>query len=98
MPKREVVQSIILSRGVVKSKDAKGKEVQTAKERIVLQPGQVFDFSEAELADIMASNPNAISTTTTVDLSAGEVDLTKLNTQLSPNETGAPGAGAGGDL
>ena len=101
VPKREVVQSIILSRGVVKSKDAKGNEVVSAKERISLQPGQVFDFTDAELADILQSNPNAVSTTTTVDLSAADdVDLSKVNTQLSSNQAGAPGAAgsANGDL
>jgi hypothetical protein len=65
MPKREVIQSITLGRGT---------------QRLNLTTGMVFDFTDEELAEIEASNPQALSKTTTVDLSEGDdVNLRKLD-------------------
>lgn len=64
MPKREVIQSITLGRGT---------------ERIHLTTGQVFDFTDEELDELMQANPGAISKHTTIDLDAGDVDLKKLD-------------------
>lgn len=81
MPKREVIQSIILGRG---------------DKRIHLELGQVFDFTEKEIAEIMAVNPNAISAKITVDLDADEDATDALRNrevQLSNNEVSAPATG-----
>lgn len=78
MPKREVVQSITLGRG---------------NKRIQLKYGQVFDFTDAELAEIMKVNPNAVSAKVTVDLDSDEdatEALREREVQLSDNEVSAP--------
>jgi hypothetical protein len=64
MPKREVVQSIVLGRGT---------------ERIQLTTGQVFDFTDEELDELAQANPGAISKHTTIDLDVGDVDLKKVD-------------------
>lgn len=83
MPKREIIQSVILGR---------------ADKRISLEPGQVFDFTDAELDEIMAVNPNAISAKVTINLDS-DVDATdalrQREVQLSRNEVSAPSTGDG---
>lgn len=97
MPKREVVQSITLGRGT-KTVEVNGKKVQRPKELFKLKPGMVFEFTDAELAEIEAANPKALSRTTTVSLDDGDVDLKKVEAPLSSNEQSPPGAGGTGEL
>lgn len=83
MPKREVIQSIVLGRGT---------------ERIHLTTGQVFDFTDEELAELNAANPGAISKHTTIDLDAGDVDLKKVgdnDTETKEAKSKAPKAPKG---
>ncbi len=99
MPKREVVQSITLGRGI-KTVEIDGKKVERPKELFKLKPGQVFDFTKEELAEIEAANPNALSKTTTVNLDDGDVDLKKVSPALAKNQKSSPATGgsAGADL
>lgn len=99
MPKREILQTIILGRGTKTIKSPDGKTEQTIPEkRLELKPGTVFDFTEEELADVMTANPNAVSSKTTIDLDA-EDSLAALRTEqtLNSNQTSAPGATGSAD-
>lgn len=73
--KREATQTIILGR---------------AGERIVINPGQVFEFTEEELA----SNQHCVSEKSVMSLDdpEGDVDLKKVESKRKPNQTNAPNA------
>lgn len=60
---REVVESITL--------------VREGGKRISLSTGQKFDFTEAEVEQINAASPKALSATSVVDLDTGDADLKK---------------------
>lgn len=98
MPKREVLQTIIIGRGREQDgKDAKGRPVFKMKERIKLVPGQVFDFTDEELAEIVKTSPNAVTSKMTVDLDNPD-SVAALNLELGANETNPPaGSGNAGD-
>ena len=71
---REAVETIVIHRD--------GEERQT------INPGQVFDFTEEELAQI---DPNAVSEKSVVSLDEPNgVDLKKVTTKKKANETKAP--------
>ena len=57
MAKRKANHSIILVRKT---------------ERVTVSPGQEFDFTDDEIAEITLSNPDALSTEGTVDLAAAD--------------------------
>lgn len=42
------------------------------KKRVTVNPGEVFDFTEAEVEELTASNPDLLSAEATVDLSEGD--------------------------
>lgn len=78
MPKRKVLISVTVARGSVVTKNSRGGEVHRPAERIDLKPGQIFDFTEDEIADIMAGDPGALAESVEVALTdstvtAGEV-------------------------
>jgi hypothetical protein len=89
MPKREVLQRIILGRGVKTVTDRKGDKVDVMAERIVLKPGQVFDFTDEELKQIMATSPNAVTSKVTIDLDSEDA-VRQIETTLEPNQAAAP--------
>lgn len=91
MPKREVIQSITIGRGI-KTVEVNGKKTQVCKERHELKPGQLFDFTEEELAEIERDNPNAVSSKITIDLAASEDAALRLDTKLNSNESSPPAA------
>lgn len=102
MPKREVLKSIIIGRGplveVPGQKDGRGKPLMVSEQRIVLNIGQVFDFSEDELKYIMDTDPGAVSDKTVVSLDDADVDPRKLGDQtLAPNQSSAPALTGGDD-
>lgn len=68
MPKRIIVNSIIIARGVVTTKNSRGGEIHRPKERFELKPGESFDFTDAELEDIMATTPESVTTKAEVDI------------------------------
>ena len=74
MPIRKATQSITLVR-----KD----------KRIEIKPGQEFDFTEDEIADIAAVSADALSTVGTVDLTEGEA---------APKKAPKKAAATSGDL
>ena len=97
MPKREVLKSIIVGRGplveVPGEKDGRGKPLMVSEQRIELQIGQVFDFTDEELKHIMATDPSAVSSRTTVDLDASgdDIDPRKTGDETLPaNQSSAP--------
>lgn len=77
--KREAVETIILGRG---------------SERHVINPGQVFEYTEAEVKEIENANPRAFSEKSVVNLDdpSGDIDLKKVETKQKRNQTNAPDA------
>lgn len=84
MPLRTPIQTITVAREVVTSKDEKGKDI---KQRVAVTPplNEPFDFTDDEIAQIEAMNPNALSIMATVDLTAAP----------SPAAPSTPAAGKG---
>lgn len=73
MHTREAVETIILGRG---------------KERIVINPGQVFEFTKEELDQI---SPDAVSAESVVNLDdPNGIDMKKVNKKVKANQTNAP--------
>lgn len=93
MPKREVLQRITIGRGT-KTITENGKKVEVVAERIVLLPGQIFDFTDAELAEITKANPNAVTSKISVDLDSPD-SLLKVDQTLAGNQSAAPEAKGG---
>lgn len=70
---REAVETIILGRG---------------SERIVINPGQVFEFTKDELDQI---SPNAVSEKSVISLDdPNGIDLKKVSRKVKANQTNAP--------
>lgn len=75
---REAVETIILGRGA---------------QRIVINPGQVFEFTEAEYAEITAANPKALTEKSVISLDdPNGIDMKKVDAPQAPNQTNAPDA------
>lgn len=73
--RRECQQSIVLVRD--------GK-------RINLTTGQKFTFTQSEYDELMERAPGSISAKGTIDLDSGDVDLKKVETEQSSNQTNPP--------
>lgn len=85
---REAVETIILVRNG---------------QRVVVNPGTVVEFTQAELDEIESVSPKALSKTSVVNLDdPNGLDLKKLDIPQDTNQTNAPDAsgntGSGDDM
>lgn len=80
---REAVETIILVRNG---------------QRIVLNPGQVFDFTKEEHDALVDSNPKCLSKESVVSLDNEDgIDHKKVTTKQKKNQTNAPDTKGGSD-
>lgn len=66
------------------------------KKRVTVNPGEVFDFTETEVEELTASNPDLLSAEATVDLSQG--DAPKTGKKGGKKATADGGSEGGADL
>lgn len=75
MPMRKLNVAVSVARGVVTTKNSRGGETHRPKERRDLKAGDVFDFTQKEIDDIVATyGEEALSTEASVDLTTGEIE------------------------
>lgn len=92
MPIRKLLISVTVARGDVVTKTANGGERHRPEQKFELKPGDVFDFTDDELADVTAGyGEGAVSETGEASLESGQLVSTEVK---GSKKTGGKKTGA----
>lgn len=91
MPIRKLLISVTVARGDVVTKTAGGGERHRPEHKFELKPGDVFDFTDDELADVIAGHGDgAVSETSEASLESGEMVAPEVKgTRKAPGKKAA---------